>query len=170
MQYFKIPYYDNDGELKNKEKQIFSIINKLIKKRNKAKGFHNKGFAKTYGFSCRQVKEIVSSHLHIFYNLLDEPDAECYMRTKKLFIENAIKILTCLLTEAEVFKENIIKQSALLYECVTGLWSRIRGKLEHILLYPRTADKVNRVNNSYEIAQNLLEEVKENEKLGLADQ
>ena len=67
MQYFKIPYYDNDDELKNKEKQVFSIINKLIKKTNKAKGFHNKGFAKTYGFSSRQVKEIVSSHIYFFF-------------------------------------------------------------------------------------------------------
>jgi len=167
--YIKIPYSDNGDGLKNKEKQAFSIINKLIKKRNKTDGFHNKGFAKAYAFSGHQVKEIVSSHLYIMYASLDESDLECYMQIKKLYIENAIRILSCLLDEAKKFEENIRNQNTQLYDCIIELWQRIRKKLEHMLLYPMTANKVNKIDNSDEIAQTLLEEAKGNEKLGLAD-
>lgn len=139
--HIKIPYASNS----NLEYRIYKTIDVAIKREYRKGNISEYGFAKKYGISGNQAKNIFSTSVYIWYERLSGNNNDDYQQIKKVPTSNCKRIIEHMLEEIAYNKTMLLNKGFSLQDInwVCEIWARIVRQFNRMEIYPQNAIECN---------------------------
>lgn len=136
--------YDQGDDILELEKRIYAAIDGMIKSAYKKGLSTYYGFAKKYGCSGNQAKNVFRYKIYSMYSILDGDDSEEYKRIKKIPTNGCREIVSNLLKELHTYRSQLLELfSEKDLQVVEDIWHRIVDNVHSMQANPICAKKCN---------------------------